>query len=84
MVVEGLHFKEPFKRMRARHDLWIEKYPHAKTNKGPAFTDIENAREETRELTSNAPVDLGDLPFDVNAFKTYELPFDASGARDGM
>lgn len=86
MVVEGLHFKEPFKRMRARHELWVEKYPHAETNRGPAFTSIANARPETEELTSQTTggVDFDDLPFDVTAYMTYDLPFDPNAGREGM
>jgi len=78
VVVGGFHFKEPFRRMRARHELWIKKYPHFEEARGPAFTGISNARPETLAL-SNPPVDFKKLPFDPLEFIDYELPFDPSG-----
>ena len=78
IVVGGFHFKEPFKRMRARHELWIEKYPHREAAHGPAYTGISNARPETVAL-SNPPVEWDNLPFDPLEFIGHELPFDPSG-----
>jgi len=78
VVVGGFHFKEPFRRMRARHELWIEKYPHFEEARGPAFTGISNARPETLAL-SKPPVDFKKLPFDPLEFIDHELPFDPSG-----
>ena len=78
IVVGGFHFKEPFMRMRSRHEIWIEKYPHREEVRGPAFTGISNARPETRAL-SNPPVEWDDLPFDPLEFIDHELPFDPSG-----
>jgi len=34
----GFHFKEPFRRMRARHEILIKKYPHRQGAHGLAFT----------------------------------------------
>lgn len=78
IVVGGFHFKEPFMRMRARHEIWTEKYPHREAVHGPAFTGISNARPETEAL-SNPPVEWDDLPFDPLEFIEHELPFDPSG-----
>jgi arylsulfatase A-like enzyme len=80
ITVGGFHFKEPFRRMRARHELWIEKYPHAKEAQGPAFTGISNARPETLAL-SKPPMDFQKLPFDPLEFIEHldDLPFDPSG-----
>jgi len=66
--------------MRARHELWIKKYPHRKEAQGPAYTGIENARPETRAL-SKPPVDWERLPFDPLEFIEHldELPFDPTG-----
>jgi len=79
IVVGGFHMKEPFKRMRARHELWKKKYPDREAPHGPAYTGISNARPETLAL-SKPPVDLKDLPFDPLEFIEYlsELPFDPS------
>ncbi|MCJ7755292.1 MAG: sulfatase-like hydrolase/transferase [Thermoanaerobaculales bacterium] len=80
ITVGGFHFKEPFRRMRARHELWIEKFPHAKEAQGPAFTGISNARPETLAL-SKPPMDFQKLPFDPLEFIEHldDLPFDPSG-----
>ena len=67
IVVGGFHFKEPFKRMRARHELWKKRYPDRKAPRGPALTGIANARPATRAL-SKPPVDLRSLPFDPLEF----------------
>ena len=69
--------KEPFKRMRARHDLWKLKYPDLKHRRGPAYTEISNARAETLAL-SNPPADFEDLPFDPMEFIDHldQLPYD--------
>jgi arylsulfatase len=80
MVVGGFHFKEPFRRMRARHELWIKKYPHRQRAHGPAYTGVVNARPETLAL-SNPPVEFKKLPFDPLEFIEHldQLPFDPSG-----
>ena len=77
IVVGGFHFKEPFKRMRARHELWKEKYPDRKHRRGPAYTGLSNARPATLAL-SNPPVDYQNLPFDPMEFIDHldKLPFD--------
>ena len=77
IVVGGFHFKEPFKRMRARHELWKEKYPDRKHTRGPAYTGLSNARPATLAL-SNPPVDYQNLPFDPMEFIGHldKLPFE--------
>jgi arylsulfatase len=78
IVIGGFHFKEPFRRMRARHEIWIEKYPHREAKHGPAFTGISNARPETEAL-SKPPVQWDKLPFDPLDFVDHKLPYDPSG-----
>ncbi|RBW63020.1 sulfatase-like hydrolase/transferase [Ruegeria sp. A3M17] len=80
IVVGGFHFKEPFRRMRARHELWIEKYPHMPRAHGPAYGGIENARPETIALTE-PPEALKSLPFEMLGFidQLPDLPYDSSG-----
>ena len=50
--------------MRARHEIWIEKYPHNKEARGFPFTGIENARPETIKA-SKSRLKQRDVPFDV-------------------
>jgi len=80
IVVGGFHFKEPFRRMRARHEVWIKKYPHLDRARGRAYTGISNLRPETEALF-NPPVDFKKLPFDPLEFidALDDLPFDPSG-----
>jgi arylsulfatase len=83
LLTNMLHFKEPFRRMRARHELWKQKYPDRGAAHGPAYTSIANARPETRALI-NPPVDFQKLPFDPLEFIEHldELPFDPTGEPD--
>ena len=79
LLTNMLHFKEPFRRMRARHELWKQKYPDRGAAHGPAYTSIANARPETRALI-NPPVDFQKLPFDPLEYLTFELPWDGLDA----
>ena len=76
VVVGGFHMKEPFKRMRARHELWKEKYPDRHHKRAPSYTGIANARPATKAI-SEPPAALKELPFDVNEFieKLDDLPW---------
>ena len=80
IVVGGFHMKEPFKRMRARHELWKKKYPDRHHKRAPAYTGIANARPETIAI-SKPPAALKVLPYDVLDFiqQLDELPYDAGG-----
>ena len=83
LLINALHFKESFNRMRARHELWIKRYPHREEARGPAYTGLANARPETKAL-SQPPASLQNLPFDPLEFIEHldELPFDPSGEPD--
>ena len=83
MVTNMLHFKEPFMRMRARHQVWMRKYPNMHAATGPAYTDIVNARPETKALI-NPPVDFKNLPFDPREVleELENLPFDPGAEPD--
>ncbi len=83
MVTNMLHFKEPFRRMRAREELWMRKYPNMPAATGPAYTGIVNARPETKAL-GNPPVEFNKLPFDPRDVLTEmeNLPFDPGGEPD--
>lgn len=77
MLVNLIHLKSPFNRMRLRHELWKKKYPDAKEVHGIPWTGIENAPPEVKAL-SRPPVILENLPFDPLEYLEHldELPFD--------
>ena len=83
LLVSMLHFKEPFMRMRARHELWVKEYPNKEAARGPAYTGIANARPETTAVNT-PPVDLKDLPFDPLEYIEFldKLPPGPSGEPD--
>ena len=56
-----------FNMMKARHALWIEKYPHVPEARNWPLTGIANARPET--IAAGKPhVDGSKLPFDPKQF----------------
>ena len=77
MLVNLIHLKSPFNRMKLRHDLWKKKYPDAKEVHGIPWTGIENATPEIKAL-AKPPLDLKKLPFDPLEYIDHldELPFD--------
>jgi arylsulfatase len=83
LLINMLHFKEPFNRMRARHEAWIKRFPHREEARGPAYTGIANARPETIAL-SKPPEALKNLPFEVLDYikELKNLPFDPTGEPD--
>jgi len=83
LLVNMLHFKEPFNRMRLRHELWKKKYPDQPAAYGAAYGGMSNLRPETKALR-NPPVDLKSLPFDPLEYIEHldSLPFDPAGEPD--
>jgi arylsulfatase A-like enzyme len=77
MLVNLIHLKSPFNRMKLRHELWKRKYPDAKEVHGIPWTGIENASPEIRAL-AKPPLDLEKLPFDPLEYIKHldQLPFD--------
>ena len=67
ITVGGFHFKEPFRRMRLRHELWKRKYPDRKATHAFSYTGLSNARPATKAL-GQPVVDFGSLPFDPLEF----------------
>ncbi|MGH7198848.1 MAG: sulfatase-like hydrolase/transferase [Candidatus Omnitrophota bacterium] len=55
--------KGMFSLMKARHELWMEKYPNTPEARDWPLTGIENARPETK-AASQPRVDVSKLPFD--------------------
>ena len=62
--------KEPFKRMRARHQLWKKKYPDRHHKRAPSYTGIANARPATKSI-SEPPAVLDELPYEVEVSGGY-------------
>jgi len=79
MLVNLIHLKSPFNRMRLRHELWKKRYPDAPERHGIPWTGIANASPEVKAL-SKPPVDRKRLPFDPLEYieRLDELPFDAA------
>ena len=77
MLVNLIHLKSPFNRMKLRHDLWKQRYPDSKERHGIPWTGIENATPELKAL-ANPRVDRAKLPFDPLEYVEHldELPFD--------
>ncbi|MGO9417921.1 sulfatase-like hydrolase/transferase [Roseiarcus sp.] len=59
--------KGMFSIMKARHQLWMEKYPNAGEARAFPLTGIENARPETA-AAGRPRVDVSKLPFDPFEF----------------
>ncbi len=79
MLVNLIHLKSPFNRMRIRHELWKQKYPDQSERHGIPWTGIANATPQVKAL-ANPPLDLNRLPFDPLEYVEHldELPFDPS------
>lgn len=77
MLVNLIHLKSPFNRMRLRHDLWKKKYPDLPERHGIPWQGIENASPEIQALAKPA-IDISKLPFDPLEYIEHldELPFD--------
>ncbi|TWT30545.1 Arylsulfatase precursor [Thalassoglobus neptunius] len=77
MLVNLIHLKSPFNRMRVRHELWKKKYPDLPERHGVPWTGIENATPKVEAL-SRPSVNLKDLPFDPLEYIEHldGLPFD--------
>jgi arylsulfatase len=59
--------KGVFNMMKARHALWMEKYPNTPEARDWPLTGIENARPETK-AAGRPRVDVSKLPFDPKEF----------------
>ena len=77
MMVNLIHLKSPFNRMRLRHELWKEKYPDLPERHGIPWQGIDNPTPELQAL-ANPAIKLEDLPFDPLEYVEHldELPFD--------
>jgi len=77
MLVNLIHLKSPFNRMKLRHELWMKKYPDSKEVHGIPWTGIENASPEIKAL-GKPKMDSSKLPFDPLEYVEHldQLPFD--------
>ena len=77
MLVNLIHLKSPFNRMKLRHELWKKKYPDFSEVHGIPWTGISNASPEVQAL-AKPRMDLSKLPFDPLEYIEHldELPFD--------
>jgi len=83
LMVNLIHLKVPFNRMKLRHELWKKRYPDVPEKHGIPWTGIENATPEVKAL-SKPPVDPKRLPFDPREYIEHldELPFDPNADPD--
>jgi hypothetical protein len=77
LLVNMIHLKSPFNRMKLRHDLWKKKYPDSKEKHGIPWRGIANASPELEAL-GNPRINEKDLPFDPLEYieELDQLPFD--------
>ena len=76
-MLPGFTTKTMFDIMRARHELWIKKYPNTKHPRGMPLHGLENPRPEVVKA-GEFRINPDDLPFDPKEFFDYELPYDPS------
>lgn len=77
MMVNLIHLKSPFNRMRLRHELWKKKYPDAKELHGIPWTGLENPSQGIQNL-GKPKMDLSKVPFDPLEYVEHldQIPFD--------
>ena len=77
MLLQLIHLKRPFNRMKLRHELWKKKYPDSHEKYGIPWTGIANATPEIKAL-AKPQLDLKKLPFDPLEYIEHldQLPFD--------
>jgi arylsulfatase len=77
MLVNLIHLKRPFNRMRLRHELWKKRYPDSHEVHGIPWTGIANPAPEVEAL-ARPKVDRSKLPFDPLEYIEHldQLPFD--------
>ncbi|MHC5115161.1 MAG: sulfatase-like hydrolase/transferase, partial [Planctomycetota bacterium] len=79
LLVNLIHLKSPFNRMKLRHELWKKRYPDSSEKHGIPWTGIANATPEVEAL-ARPGVKFRELPFDPFEYVEHldELPFDPS------
>ena len=74
LLVPLIHTSAQFNRMRARHELWMRKYPNKPKAHGIPFTGIANARPETKAIHQRLNELKGRLPFDPLEYLEHKIP----------
>ncbi len=74
-MLPGFTAKTMFDIMKARHELFIRKYPNSKHPRGMPLTGLENPRDAVKKA-GEFRFNPEDLPFDPMEFLNYELPYD--------
>jgi len=77
MLVNLIHLKRPFNRMKLRHELWKKKYPDSLEVHGIPWTGIANASPGIKAL-AKPQLDIKKVPFDPLEYIDHldQLPFD--------
>ena len=77
MLVNLIHLKSPFNKMKLRHDLWKKKYPDSTEAHGVPWTGIANASDGIKAL-GKPKIDASKLPFDPLEYIEHldDVPFD--------
>ena len=77
MLVNLIHLKAPFNRMKLRHELWKRRYPDSPERHGMPWGGISNATPEVEALRV-PPAALQNLPFDPLEYVEHldQLPFE--------
>ena len=77
MLVNLIHLKRPFNRMKLRHDLWKEKYPDSHEAYGIPWRGVTDPSPEVEAL-ANPQLDRKAMPFDPLEYIEHldDLPFD--------
>jgi arylsulfatase A-like enzyme len=77
VLLNLIHLKSPFNRMKVRHDIWKKKYPDVQEKHGIPWTGIANATSEVKAL-AKPKLDIKKLPFDPLEYIEHldQLPFD--------
>jgi arylsulfatase len=70
-----IHTYAQFDRIRARHELWIDKYPNRPKARGIPLTGLSNARPETLAIGEKLEALREHLPFDPFEFMDWEPPW---------
>jgi arylsulfatase len=72
MLVNLLHTSEAFLRMRARHELWIKKYPNKPRAHAIAYQGIANASPEVNKIAI-PKVEFNSLPFNPTEYIDFTI-----------
>ena len=76
-MLPGFTTKPMFDIMVSRHNLWTKKYPHTPHVRGMPLKGLENPRDAVIKA-GEFRINPEDLPFDLQEFLKYELPYDPS------